>query len=297
MDKLILVLTLAMTIIPFTGKLWKIKHSKLKIFLRGWIFIVISIFALTFGIIELNKQSKKQISRDENQINTFNNTKILITNLDSSVDAIEQKLLRIDSLNVKLDSLESKTKVSIEKRDNVLSDFNSLNKKLEKIYIQEESKILENIPIVKILDNVEYVINNGDYKIQVLFSNTGGRAAQNLNFDIWFFLTNQNGQIISHKLLSNDLQNEDDFPPTKITNKKIQILTPNFPKLNPNDSLSPGYLLVKYSYNDFVLDTTFYKKEEYIWRSTKLDGKKWISMPKSYLIQLEKYIELKKINI
>ena len=297
MGYFILILSLAMTIIPFTGKLWLMYNSKLKIFWQGYLFILFSILALVFGIIELNTKSKKEILRDKNQANTLNNTKKLIIKLDSGTDAIEQKLIRIDSLNIKLDSLESKTLSSIEKRDQILKNFNGLNKKLERLYDQEKRNILENIPIVKIVDDIKYELHSQGYKIQVLFSNVGGRAAQNLNIDIWFFLTNQNGKIESHMYLSNELRKEDDFPPTKETNKKLKILAPNFPKLNPNDSLSSGYLLVSYNYEDFIIDTTFYKREEYLWRSISLDGKRWTSLPISNSLQLAKYLKQQKMDI
>lgn len=290
MSTIILVLTLGMTILPITGKLWSIKESKLKIFWKGWTFIAFSVFALILGAIQINKESKLQSSRDSNQENTLNNTEKIITNLDSSMDKIELKLFRIDSLNIKLGSLEDKTTASIKERNNILNDFNELNKKLEKLYIQEETKIRENIPVVNILDNVKYIKDKGTYKIEVMLSNSGERVAKNLNIEVWFFTTDIKGNIINHKLLSDDLLGGDDLPPTKSTNKKIRYGFPNYPKISPKDSLTSGYLLVNFNYIDFILDTTIYKSEKYIWRRFDLDDLNWISMPKSYSEKLKKYL-------
>lgn len=294
---IILILTLGMTIIPMTGKLWLLKESKLKIYWKGWTFICIAILALILGVIQISEESIIQSNRDNNQVNTLNNTEKIISNLDTAMDKIELKLFRIDSLNIKLDSLENRTIESIENRDKILSDFNKLTGQLEKIYIQQNTNIKENSPLVEIFDNIKWIKEKKSFKILIELINQGGRIATNVGISTWFFLADDRGEIVSHKLLSQDLSTDTNLPPWKESGKRMQYKFPNFPKKLQSDSLSMGYIIVKYSYTDFATDSTFYNSEGFFWRGFKLDSFVWTTMNLSNHKKVDEYINKNKLEL
>lgn len=289
-NAIILIFTLGITIIPFTGKLWLNEKNKIRILWRGIIFIVFCFFSLLFGVFQVSKESKIQSERDKYQKHTLSNTEKIIDSLEISMNSIEEKLIRIDSLNSKLDSLETKTIASIENRDKILLDFNKLNNQLKKIYIQQDMNIKENSPLVDIFGGVKWIKEKETYKIVIELSNEGERAAIDVNISTWFFIANNSGEIINHKVLSTELISGDNLPPRNKSHKRMQYKFPNFPRATPNDSLSKGYILVNYGYKDFVTDIVFYKTKGFIWRGVKLDGLEWISMPVSISQKLDDYL-------
>lgn len=293
---ILLVLTIGMTIIPMTGKLWLLKASKLKIFWKGWTFIVFSILALILGVIQINEESIIQSNRDNNQVSTLNNTKLIISDLDTSMSKIEFKLFRIDSLNIKLDSLEKRTIKSIDNRDKILSDFNKLNNQLEKIYIQQDMSIKENRPFVEIYNGVKWIKEKNAYKILIELANHGGRIANDVTISTWFFMADNRGEIVGHKLLSQDLASQTNLPSRKNSGKRVQYKFPNFPKSLQSDSLTMGYIIVKYSYKDVVTDNTFNISEGFFWRGVRSDDLVWTAMNLSNYKKVAEYIDKNKLK-
>lgn len=293
----IIILTLTITIIPFTGYLWSIKDNRIKIFKRGIIFLFAALIALIFGIVQIYRESSNQELRDGIQNTTLFNTEKIINNLDSITSNIEFKLRRIDSLNSKLDSLEVKTIASIDRRNEILNSFNRLNNQLEKIYTQQDLKIKENIPNVNILNDVRWVKERDIYGVELIFTNSGERLAKDLNIRVLFLGTDNFNRIINYKYLSNDLIGRDELPPIIKTHKNLRFHFPNYPQKTKNDTLPTGYIYVAYNYMDFITDSLFNKVDRYLWRGTKLDGLTWKSMPKSTSKYVDEYLKENRIEI
>ena len=290
----ILLFTLGITIIPMTGKIWSIKERK--VFWRGWLFIFLAICSLTIGYFQLRQDFKEQEARDTNQISVLKNTENIIGNLNSSMYSIENKLLRIEKLNIRLDSLDNMTRYTINRRDEILMNYNKLNSKLENLYVAEKIKLKAGIPVVNIFEGVKWIKDKDIYKITMMLSNSGDRTASELFYNVWFFNTS-NDKILNLKLLSNHLIQGEDLLPVKRTDYNQQLSFPNFPLLSPLDSMSTGYVWVNYHYKDIVLDTTIYKSAGYMWRGIKLDGFNWISMPTFIKDEIIKYAESKRIKL
>jgi hypothetical protein len=291
----ILIFTIGITILPMTGKIWSIKEKK--IYWRGWLFIFFALCSLIIGFFQLRQDFNEQETRDNNQISVLRNTENILDNLNSSMVKIENKLLRIDKLNFKLDTLEHNTLSTIKRRDEILMDYNKLNTKLENLYLTEKIKIRENIPVVNVFEGVKWIKVKDDYKIYIVFTNTGERIAKQLFYNVWFFNTLPDGEIVNHKLLSSYLTQGDDLSPVKRTEYNLSLLFPNVPLLSPNDSIPVGYLWINYNYKDYVIDTTINKTVGYIWRGIKLDSLNWISMPTYIKEKIFNYSKSKGIKL
>jgi hypothetical protein len=288
----VLALTLLITIIPITGDLWLTKDNKTKIFLRGRFFIGAAILALLVGVVQIIRSTNDQITRDSAQNKTLDNTEKIIGNVDTSTQKIKKTLLSIDSLNLKLDSLGIKTSTSIERRKDILNNFNSLNKQLEFIYKQQDLKLKENEPNVQILQEVKWVKVNDFYKIEIIFSNTGVRVAKSFDLGVIFFGTDKYGTILNSKYLSNDVVGEDDIP------SKFGLKV-HFPNQNSkNDTLPVGCILIYYTFSDFITDKIYYKTAKYWWRGIKLDGLEWFNYAnRSLSDNIDKYIRNNNIQL
>jgi hypothetical protein len=297
LNAIIIFLTLSLTIIPITGNLWSRKGKKLKIFLRGKIFILTASIALLIGIIQVIRSSNEQRKRDSAQNKTLGNTEEIIGNVETSAQKIEKTLIRIDSLSYKLDSLEIKTNISIERRKDILNNFNRLNSQLERIYRQQDLKIKENAPNINILEEVKWIREYGINKIEITFSNSGERPAKNFNLGVIFFATDNSNKIINYKYLTDNLLGVDDLPSTNKTQMNLRFHFPNYPQNSSNDTIPAGYIYIYYNYLDFATEKIYHKNDKYIWRGTKLDGLTWISMPKSISDYVEKYIKENKIEL
>lgn len=289
----IIVFTSIITILPFTGELWRKKKRKFKFYKRGIAFLVFSFLGLLFAIIHIIRETQEQDERDTTQNKTFDNTKIIMTRIDSSAMNLESKLIRIDSLNIKLDSLNHKTISSINNRNNILENFNLLNEKLGKIYAQETLKISENIPQINILDAVEWKIDENVYKISLQFTNTGGRMATNFNLKVTFFKVNQDNKIISYHDISKDLLGESEIP----VDKKLMFRIPIIREKSDDNGIHRGFIVVHFKYVDFIDEREFIKEERFIWRSVEQDSLQWRSMPKSISKKLDNFIKVKGIKI
>lgn len=290
---IILLFTLGITVIPMTGKLWS-KDDK-KIYLRGWLFILLAVCSIIIGVLQFRQDFKEQETRDSNQLSVLKNTEDILGNLNSSMSSIENKLMRIEYLNNSLDSLEKKTQYTIIRRDEILMNYNRLNSKLENLYIAERIKLKGGIPIVNIFEEVKWSKDKGIYKINLTFSNSGERTANEFYFNVWFFNT-FNHKIVSHKLLSKNIIQGEDLPPVSRTGYNQQLSFPNN-TLSLLDTLPIGCLWITYNYKDIILDTTIYKSSGYLWRGVNLDGLSWIMIPAFEKEQILKYANSKGIKL
>jgi len=129
----LLVLTFLMAIIPFTGEV-ALNRSKGKLHYKGWVILLTGIVMLCLGSMQIVSESSEQDKRDSTQANTLNNTVRILGDVGISAN---KTLSRFDSISKQLDSLEVRTSKSIERRNEILGNFDKLNGRLEKIYAQK----------------------------------------------------------------------------------------------------------------------------------------------------------------
>ncbi|WP_204346644.1 hypothetical protein [Psychroserpens algicola] len=289
----IIIFTAILTIIPFTGDLWIKKKRKFKFHKRGIAFIVFSILGLLFTIVHIVREINQQGERDSTINKTLDNTEKIVSRVEISALEMETKLARIDSLNTKLDSLNSKTINSINTRNNILDNFNELNSRISKIYKQEELKIKQAVPLVNILDKVDWEIKDRTYQISIFFTNTGNRVAKNFDLKITYFNVNQNNSITSHSFITEDLHGTSDLP----KGKKLLFTVPVSQSYYSKNDLKQGYMIVDFNYSDFITGEKFYGSERFIWRSLELDNLSWKYMPKTISNQLDEYLKSNNIKL
>ncbi len=297
LNVLLVVLMLVITVIPFLGNLWNLDRKKPKIYNNGFYFIGVVLLLIIFGVIQVFINDTNEDNRDLTNNKTLTNTYQIISRIDSNAIVLESKLVRIDSLNTKLDSLELKTVSTINKRNEILENFSLLNEKLERIYQQENDKLAENIPKIGIFNPIKWGIDNGTQKIFIEFSNIGGRFAQNFDIEVIYFETNKYNNIVRHKFLTDNYSSADVIP----NNNQGRTLRYYIPLSSKTvlslNKLPKGYIVVSYTYEDFINDKKYNDSSMYYWRGVKVDSIIWreaITMP--MISKVENYIKVNAVE-
>jgi hypothetical protein len=277
------------------------KNRGRKAYIKGRFILSVALAIIVFSWLQEYFDGKEQESRDLALNTTASNTSRLITNVDSVILKVEKTLARFTGLGIRLDSLEKETNSSIAKGSEVLTNFNRLNERLEKITLQEEFKIKENGPSVNILNMPKWIKNsNGEYLLNIEFSNSGDRIASELDIGVIFFGVNSESKVDKHKYLTTELQSTD-LVPYKNGSNIYWIKSGGYPKNNPSETLSFGAIYVYYSYKDVALSSSFkrFKKYRYIPSSASLSQDKlsWFYADKTASSAIDEYIRSKRLTL